>query len=134
MRPKLPAFSELEFSATRSQGPGGQNVNKVSSTSILYWDLKNTKSYTEEDKQILLRKLVSRINKEGFFYIRSSESRDYDKNKSTCLKKLKDLIEKAFFVPKSRIKTKPTFSSTQKRIKGKKIRSDIKNNRKKVID
>lgn len=121
----------IQFKASKSRGPGGQNVNKVNSAALLLWDFEK-EEISEEQKYVLKTKLDNQINKEGLIYIRSDESRDLEKNKKRCLEKLRQLIKKAFFVPKARKKTKPTLSSIHKRISSKKNRGDLKKSRQKV--
>jgi ribosome-associated protein len=123
---------EIRFSAVRSRGPGGQNVNKVSSAALLQWDFEASFSLTEEQKRLIFEKLSSFINKEGVFYLRSDEYRDLERNKARCLEKWEALLEKAFFRPKKRTATKPTKASQKRRVEGKRKRSQTKDTRKKV--
>lgn len=124
---------EIEFKAIRSSGPGGQNVNKVNSCAQLSWDFELSIRLTEEQKSQIRLKLMNHINKEGQLFLRSDEFRDLERNKNKCLEKLSLLLKKAFFKPKLRKKTKPTYSSQIKRLDGKKNRGEVKKNRKKVI-
>ncbi len=132
MKPYVIDLREIEFTATRSSGPGGQNVNKVSSSAILNWSFEFSANLDEEQKFLIRTKLQNYINKEGVLYLRSDEFRDLDRNKSRCLEKLNLLIKKAFFKAKVRKKTRPTFSSQIKRLDGKKNRGEIKKNRKRI--
>lgn len=125
---KIP-FHEFTFEVTRSRGPGGQNVNRTNSAVILRWDYQDSGVSTEEQKRIISNKLANMINVENEIYIRSEESRDQDQNKKLCLNKLEILLQKAFFVPKKRIKTRPSRSSVERRIKSKKKASEIKKHR-----
>lgn len=124
-------LKDITFKASKSRGPGGQNVNKVNSAALMLWDFENS-DLNDDQKQTLRTKLESVINKEGQIFIRSDESRDLEKNKKRCLEKLDQIVKKAFFVPKARKKTKPTFSSINKRISSKKNRGDTKKTRQKV--
>lgn len=124
-------LKDITFKASKSRGPGGQNVNKVNSAALMLWDFENS-DLNDDQKQTLRTKLESVINKEGQIFIRSDESRDLEKNKKRCLEKLDQMVKKAFFVPKARKKTKPTFSSINKRINSKKNRGDTKKTRQKV--
>jgi ribosome-associated protein len=124
-------LKDIYFKAMRSRGPGGQNVNKVNSAALMIWKFESS-SYSEEKKQLIRTKLTDQINKEGDFYIRSDEFRDLERNKERCLEKLRLLLKNAFHIPKTRRKTKPTFSSVNKRINTKKNRGDIKKGRQKV--
>src|SRR5690349_11095560 len=98
---------EVFFKAVRSRGPGGQNVNKVSSAALLYWDFAYSRLLTEFQKQKLTTKLQAMINSDNQIYLRSDEFRDLEQNKSRCLEKLVDAIELALHVPKKRRATKP---------------------------
>lgn len=123
---------DIVFKASRSSGPGGQNVNKVNSAAMLLWSFESS-SLDEETKQVLRLKLADHINKSGQVYLRSDEFRDLERNKERCIEKLKLMIKKALFKPKPRKKTRPTFSSINKRITSKKNRGETKKNRKKVF-
>ena len=124
--------SEVKFVAVRSRGPGGQNVNKVSSAAILLWDFGHSNSLSAFQKEKVSAKLQSSINKENQIFLRSDEFRDLEKNKARCLEKLESLLEAAFHVPKARKATRPTRSSKVKKREYKSHRSDIKKNRQRV--
>jgi ribosome-associated protein len=124
--------NEVYFTAVRSRGPGGQNVNKVSSAAILYWDFLYSNFLTADEKFIAAQKLHSHINKEGQIFLRSDEFRDLEKNKARCLEKLNDLLVAAFFKPKKRRPTKPTRTSKIKRRESKSRQSDTKKTRQRV--
>jgi ribosome-associated protein len=123
---------EVYFVAVRSRGPGGQNVNKVSSAAILYWNFSNSKSLTEHQKTLIRQKLLSSINSQGELYTRSDEFRDLRQNKSRCLEKLKDLLALAFHKPKKRTPTRPTGSSKIRKRESKGRRSETKKMRAKI--
>jgi ribosome-associated protein len=123
---------EVFFKAVRSRGPGGQNVNKVSSAALLYWDYQYSRLLTEFQKQKLTVRLAAMINSDNQIYLRSDEFRDLEQNKSRCLEKLSDAIEMALHVPIKRKQTKPTYSSKQKRHETKKNRGETKRLRGKV--
>src|SRR5260221_538402 len=111
--------NEVRFVAVRSRGPGGQNVNKVSSAACLYWNYDLSYFLTEEEKLIIGTKLQNVINSESQIYLRSDEFRDLEKNKSRCLEKLEVLLKNAFHEPRKRKPTKPTRSSKEKKLKSK---------------
>ena len=123
---------ELKFTAMRSRGPGGQNVNEVSSAAQLQWDFRNSTGLTDTEKRLIDRKLENHVNSNGLLYLRSDEFRDLPQNKSQCLVKLERFIKKALHRPKPRKKTKPTKSSQIKRVDSKKQRGLIKESRSKV--
>lgn len=123
---------EIDFRSVRSRGPGGQNVNKVSSAAVLNWHVPSTNFFNQAQIEMILRKLRLHINVDGFLYLRSDQFRDLEMNKKACLDKLAELLEIAFFVPKRRISTKPTYSSKVKKLDNKKRHSDIKKSRAKV--
>jgi ribosome-associated protein len=123
---------EVDFVAVRSRGPGGQNVNKVSSAAVLYWSFNNSKLITEHQKELIRHKLQSAINKDDQVYTRSDEFRDLERNKSRCLEKLSELLAFAFHKPKKRTATKPTRSSKLRKLESKNRRSETKKMRQKV--
>ena len=124
---------ELEFSAIRAQGPGGQNVNKVSSAVHLRFDIRAS-SLPEFYKQRLLNFNDQRINKDGVIVIKARQFRTREKNRDDALARLRELIRKATAAQKKRRPTKPTPGSKKRRLEGKARRSKLKSMRGKVID
>ena len=112
-------YKELHFKAVRSSGAGGQHVNKVSSKVELYFDLSSSEGFTEKEKQLLLKNLSNRINKEGILKIYSSESRSQHTNKEKVVKRLFKIIEKGLIVPKKRRPTKMSRAQKIKRLDNK---------------
>ena len=112
-------YKELHFKAVRSSGAGGQHVNKVSSKVELYFDLSSSEAFTEKEKQLLLKNLSNRINKEGILKIYSSESRSQHTNKEKVVKRLFKIIEKGLIVPKKRRPTKMSRAQKIKRLDNK---------------
>lgn len=121
-------LSEIEFSFVRSSGPGGQNVNKVSSKARLRWKLTGGRLAPEVVERF--RKLYpSWVTESGDVSIAAQTSRDAPKNKAACLEKLRAAIRKALQTPKKRIPTKPTRGSILRRLDNKKRLSDKKRSR-----
>ena len=112
-------YKELLFKAVRSSGAGGQHVNKVSSKVELYFDLASSEAFAEKEKQLLLKNLSNRINKEGVIKIYSSESRSQHTNKEKVVKRLFKIIEKGLIVPKKRRPTKMSRAQKIKRLDNK---------------
>lgn len=116
---------ELTFAASRSSGPGGQNVNKVNSRITLSW--KVTQSIVDAElKEIIQKKLHSRINTDGELQISVQESRSQLQNKEGAVQKLQELLVKAFAPRKVRKPTKPGKAAKQARLKSKKQHSEKK--------
>jgi ribosome-associated protein len=122
--------SELVFTATRSGGPGGQNVNKVNTRVELRFNLASTLLFSDEEKNIIFRKLKNKINREGEIILVSQSERTQQMNKIEVTKKFCDLIARALTKQKKRRATRPTFSSKIKRLENKHYRGIIKKLRK----
>jgi ribosome-associated protein len=115
--------NECVFSASRSSGPGGQNVNKVNTRVELRFSVTNSNIFTEEEKTRIFLKLGNRINSDGELLLTSDSERTQLGNKQMVIEKFFLMIEKALTIQRKRIKTRPTFSSKLKRLDGKKIAS-----------
>jgi len=125
---------EFIFSASRSGGPGGQNVNKVSTKVELRFDLRCSQYFSEEEKELLFRKLKNKINKEDEILLVSQSERTQLMNKNAVMQKFYDLVSKALTIPLKRRSTRPTQSSKLKRLESKRNRSELKKQRKQTGD
>jgi len=125
-------INEIKFSASRSGGPGGQNVNKVSSKVELRFNVIESNLLSIEEKEILQTKLANKINKEGELILVCQTERSQLANKEKVIEKFYNLLSKAFTHQKKRKPTKPSRSSKEKRLEGKKTNAEKKTLRKKV--
>ncbi len=125
--------SEIVFSAIRASGPGGQNVNKVSSAIHLRFDVRSS-SLPEAVKAKILRMRDARISTEGVIVIKAQKFRSQEKNKLESLARLDELLQKSQHVETPRRQTRPSRSSVRKRLEGKKKQGSVKKNRGKVSD
>jgi ribosome-associated protein len=118
--------SELEFSTSRSSGPGGQNVNKVETKVTLKFDVAGSAILTDEEKATILARLATRITTDGVLVLTAQEKRSQLQNKEAVIAKFDELIAGAFFKPKARKATKPSKAAKQKRFNQKKQQSQKK--------
>ncbi|NIP39449.1 MAG: aminoacyl-tRNA hydrolase [Candidatus Dadabacteria bacterium] len=124
-------LAELTFEFIKSAGPGGQNVNKVSTGVRLRFDILNSASLCSEVKSRLFKIEKNRINKEGILIIESQKYRTQEANKKDLLRKFSELLIEASHKPKKRVKTRPSRKSVERRLDTKSRRSKLKQSRKK---
>lgn len=126
--------AELQESFVRASGPGGQNVNKVSTAVQLRFDVRRSPSLPNDVAIRLMRLAGSRLTKDGVLVLVAQNNRTQERNRAEARERLFDLIREAAVRPTPRRATKPTRSSQVKRVEGKKIRSNIKKMRGKSFD
>ena len=122
-------WNEIEFSATRSSGAGGQHVNKTNSAVILRFSIPNSLVLTDIQKHKIMKKIAHRLVGDGEILIRVEDQRDQKRNKDMAYEYLNDMINLALVEPKKRVATKPKRSSIQERLTNKKRHADIKKGR-----
>ena len=124
-------IKELNFKATRSSGAGGQHVNKVSSKIELFFDVENSNVFSEDEKNLLLKNLATRLTKENMLLLTCDESRSQHKNKELVIKRFLEIIKQSLIIPKKRKLTKPSKASIKRKAETKKKQSVKKALRKK---
>ena len=120
---------EFQFQASRSSGPGGQNVNKVNTRNVLLFHVFDSAILSESEKEHLKTKLANKIDNEGKIQIQAQEKRTQTQNKEVSVKKFYAMLSKAFTNKAPRLATKPGKAAIERRLKAKKSASERKNDR-----
>lgn len=124
--------AELRFRASRSGGPGGQHVNTSSTRVELLWDVRNSPSVSDAQRERILDRLAGRINSEGVLLLAEGGERSQLRNKQALIERFAALLAEALHIPKARKRTRPTRASRERRIQAKKRRSETKRARRSV--
>jgi ribosome-associated protein len=117
---------EIQIDFVRASGPGGQNVNKVSTAAQLRFDIRSTASLVPDVKERLMRMAGSRVTEDGILIIEAKRYRTQEQNRADAIQRLVTLVQKALEKPKTRHKTRPTLASRQKRLQAKRQHSQKK--------
>ena len=125
--------SELIFKASRSSGPGGQNINKLNTKVAVIFDIEKNNCLKAEQKETILKKLSGRLTKDKKLIISSQKFRTQKANRDSAVQKLCQTLQDALKKPKTRKATKPTMTAVEKRLKQKKLKSLIKQQRRKTL-
>ncbi|MBN1292007.1 MAG: aminoacyl-tRNA hydrolase [Candidatus Latescibacteria bacterium] len=126
--------SDLVFTASRSSGPGGQNVNKVNTRITVFFDANKSESLLPEQKQLILERLATRANKNGVIRVYSQRYRTQKANREAAITRLVELLRSALHTKPARINKSVPPAAKHKRLEDKKKRSLLKQSRKAIID
>ena len=126
--------AELSLAYAASSGPGGQNVNKVASKAVLRWSVRDSAALRPDDRALLLSRLASRLTTEGVLVLACDRHRDQGQNVEEVLERLKDVVRAALHRDAPRKATRPTRGSRERRITGKRRRSEVKRGRRDAGD
>jgi ribosome-associated protein len=125
---------ELSFTFSRSSKPGGQNVNKISSRVALLFDVANSPSLSTEQKNQIMTRLRTRVNKHGVLRVVAQRHRSQAANREAAIERFVELLQETFKPIKFRKKTRISFAAKKRRLSGKKRRSRLKQERTKPLD
>lgn len=128
--PQVP-LEEFSFSASRSQGPGGQNVNKLNTRVTVTFNVETSPSLSDEQRDRIKAKLANRISKEGNIQVSAQSHRSQRRNREEALERMQLLLASAFVRRRKRRRTRPTQASIRKRLEAKKRRGELKKQRRK---
>ncbi len=120
---------EMQLTASRSSGPGGQHVNTTDSRIQLRWNIQSSPTLSDTQRSILLRAMSSRITDDGDLILACDSNRSQRRNRDEVLQRLASMVRTALIPPKQRKKTRPTRASREKRLQQKRHRSEVKKGR-----